>query len=385
MKLESEENRESKRPKILESVDKQARMGNMDSPMRSNEAEVKSSCDPHCSVQAESSAMERAERIQADLSHEFPSFLKPVLKSHVSGRFCLNIPWQFLKKLPQHDCTVVLVDENGQAYQINYFVRRRTLDGGWRRFSIAHKLLEGDALVFHLIDFCKFKVYIVRALEENGSLGLPNTDSHAKPIEIDESGSDYDNSGSDVPESARFSESIVKFKDVKCFEDFKISVGDLIIDSEIPTDIRKKYYELCCSQKMFLHDHLIEGLSSKLAAVMISETINIVDAIRAASLATSLHHLKCWDKTLKGFEVLGMSVGFLRTQLHKLIRLSCESQSIIEAKKEKLAQIDEEIGTLKASVLKVKESMNSLEAEVEALEVKNEKLGFEFMELAGAI
>lgn len=34
------------------------------------------------------------------------------------------------------------------------------LSGGWRGFSIAHKLLEGDALVFQLIKPCKFKVIL---------------------------------------------------------------------------------------------------------------------------------------------------------------------------------------------------------------------------------
>lgn len=72
----------------------------------------------------------------------------------------------------------------------------------------------------------------------------------------------HDGSHTDGSGGSRFSASVVKFQGVKGFEDFKISVDGLILDSELPTDVRAKYYELCNSQKMFLHDHLITGLGS---------------------------------------------------------------------------------------------------------------------------
>ncbi|KAI3446004.1 hypothetical protein Pfo_002669 [Paulownia fortunei] len=401
----------------------------------SNEAKMSTSTDPHTCLNVNSSAMEQAKGIQANSSGQFPSFLKQLLKSHLSGKFYLGLPKKFCDAhLPSHDDTIVLVDENEQEYSMKYSVRKNRLSGGWRGFSIAHKLLEGDALVFHLIEPCKFRVYIVRAgkltendgaigrqtydfqnskptsivkmedqMEENACIGKTArriylnslaVDSHQETkkarlisdskLDTVQSGNDIDHFGSNVLEGMSYSESVVYFKDVKGFEDFKIQVDGLILDSEIPTNLRTKYYKLCCSQKMFLHDHLIKGLSSKLAVVMISETINIADAIRSADLATSLHHLECWEKTLKAFEDLGMAVGFLRDRLHKLVSLSRESQMTIESKRTKRAQADEEISNLEATSLNVKTLIGSLVAEVEALKWKNEKLGFEFQELARA-
>lgn len=62
--------------------------------------------------------------------------------------------------LPKHDDTVVLVDESEQEFETKYLVDKNGLSGGWRGFSIAHKLLEKDVLVFQLIAPCKFKVMV---------------------------------------------------------------------------------------------------------------------------------------------------------------------------------------------------------------------------------
>lgn len=61
--------------------------------------------------------------------------------------------------MPKHDETVVLVDEDDQEFSTKYLVHKFGLSAGWRGFSISHKLLEGDALVFQLIKNWKFKVY----------------------------------------------------------------------------------------------------------------------------------------------------------------------------------------------------------------------------------
>lgn len=53
---------------------------------------------------------------------------------------------------------VLLVDENEKEYKTKYLARKSGLSGGWRRFSIDHKLQVKDVLVFHLIQECKFKV-----------------------------------------------------------------------------------------------------------------------------------------------------------------------------------------------------------------------------------
>lgn len=159
-------------------------------------------------------------------------------------------------------------------------------------------------------------------------------------------------------------------------------MNGLILDSEIPQHLRTKYYELCCSQKMFLHDHLIEGLNSKLVAGMISETINIADAIRAAKITQSLRHLESWDKTLKAFEDLGMEVGFLRARLLQLVSLSRQSRAIIESKKHERTKAEEDIRDLEVKLLQAKRLMRHIENEIEALKKDDEKLAIKFEEFA---
>ncbi|KAL7002805.1 hypothetical protein U1Q18_003963 [Sarracenia purpurea var. burkii] len=138
--------------------------------------------------------MNRARQVQANLESKFPSFLKPMLPSHVTGGFWLSFPKHFTDlHLPNHDDTVILVDETEQQYQAKYLVNKNGLSGGWRgAFSMAHKLLEGDVLVFQLVQPCKFKVYIVRAnglTEIDGAIGLFTSDAFVKPMDAGEFGS----------------------------------------------------------------------------------------------------------------------------------------------------------------------------------------------------
>ena len=52
----------------------------------------------------------------------------------------------------------MLVDKDDQEFNTKYLDRKTGLSGGWRGFSMAHKLLAGDALVFQLIEQWKMKV-----------------------------------------------------------------------------------------------------------------------------------------------------------------------------------------------------------------------------------
>ncbi|CAA3001808.1 B3 domain-containing Os01g0234100-like [Olea europaea subsp. europaea] len=418
-----------KKPTDFKHEKKNVKMGNTNWDMIRYEAKVSTTTDGN-SCKVEASAHERAQEVRANLPANFPSFVKHMLKSHVTGGFWLGLPKPFCDAhLPKHDETVILVDENGDEYSTKYLFVKNGLSAGWRGFSLAHKLLEEDVLVFQLIHLCKFKVYIVRAsrlTEIDGAIGLLNLDLHVNPTDTmkveeramisetaglidleasameiheekrttllisdnepvaDRSGNESDEFefGSVVMDGIRLSESSVDFKDVKGFEDFNIHVNGLILDSEIPQHLRTKYYELCCSQKMFLHDHLIEGLNSKLVAGMISETINIADAIRAAKITQSLRHLESWDKTLKAFEDLGMEVGFLRARLLKLVSLSRQSIAIIESKKHERAKAEEDIRDLEVKLLQAKRLMRHIENEIEALKKDDEKLAITFEEFA---
>ncbi|XP_070040891.1 B3 domain-containing protein At5g42700-like isoform X4 [Nicotiana tomentosiformis] len=134
-----------------------------------------------------SSAKYRAEEVQSRLSTKYPSFMKPMIRSNVTAGFWLSLPRFFCQlHLPRHDTTVTLVDESQEEYKTKYLAERNGLSGGWRGFSLAHNLVEGDVLVFQLFRFCRLKVYIVRAnylAEVDAALVLLHLDAHQKQID----------------------------------------------------------------------------------------------------------------------------------------------------------------------------------------------------------
>ncbi|KAL5992764.1 hypothetical protein ACLOJK_013683 [Asimina triloba] len=115
----------------------------------------------YASDEARSYAIEKANELHSSLEPEFPSFVKPMLQSHVTGGFWLGLPVQFCKyNLPKNDSIVTLVDENGDEYLTVYLPRKTGLSGGWKGFAVAHELLDGDALVFQLVEPTTFKVMV---------------------------------------------------------------------------------------------------------------------------------------------------------------------------------------------------------------------------------
>ncbi|GKD45055.1 B3 domain-containing protein-like protein [Tanacetum coccineum] len=108
-------------------------------------------------------ATTKAEELEASLEGGYPSFVKPMLQSHVTGGFWLGLPSHFCRKnLPRNDATVTLIDEDGDEIPTVYLANKAGLSGGWRGFSISHELVDGDALVFQLVERTVFKVYIIR-------------------------------------------------------------------------------------------------------------------------------------------------------------------------------------------------------------------------------
>ncbi|GJU47476.1 B3 DNA binding domain-containing protein [Tanacetum coccineum] len=345
--------------------------------------------------QSQSSAIDRANEVQASLPSELPSFVKPMLPSHVAGGFWLGLPKSFCDAhLPKDDVTVVLVDKDDQEFNTKYLDRKTGLSGGWKAFSVAHKLLAGDVLVFQLIGHWKMKVYIVRAsglndidgaCDMNGYQHQNNTGvinlQRAENMDIDlhqdngvimydQSVDDTEYADSPVSEGLRFSQSVIEFKDIKGVDDFSIVVDNLVIDSEIPKHFQIKYYDLCRSQNMYLHENLLKGLNVKLAVGIILETVTIADAIRACKVTITRDDIATWDKTLKAFEEIGMKVGFLRARISKLKGLLFESNELLEAKRIEQMQAEEEMRLIKEKLCGVREVIKNLDVEMETLKAK---------------
>ncbi|KAL9691915.1 hypothetical protein QQ045_012342 [Rhodiola kirilowii] len=110
-------------------------------------------------IDTSTDAMIRAKKIQASLSRpDMPSLIKFMHPSICSGGFSLGLSVNFCVHLPSEDCEVILEDEELQLYRTKYLAYKKTLSGGWRGFSIAHKIAVGDVVVFQLVAPCKMKV-----------------------------------------------------------------------------------------------------------------------------------------------------------------------------------------------------------------------------------
>ncbi|KAL9672044.1 hypothetical protein QQ045_028292 [Rhodiola kirilowii] len=339
-----------------------------------------------------SSVMERAEEVQANLAVDLPSFLKTMQPSHCSTGFFVKLPKNFCDvHLPNHDALLTLVDEHEEQYIVTFLAERLALSGGWRGFCTTNKLLEGDTLVFQLTGPSKFKVYIVRAntlTEVDGAIGLLNldtkqswTDYSHQPVKSN----DFPCSGT----SRSNTSSSVDFKQLKSIDNFTILVNGVSIDSELPIHHKAVYFELCSSQQAFLHDQLLKNIKCKLASEIILETVNIADAINACKLSTPQEEYTSWDRTLEGFETLGMNVAFIRTRLERLASLAFESKEAKESKlyretSQEKARVDEKIKSLQLRLVELKRVWRRLDTDTEALRANAEKHESRFREEVNA-
>ncbi|KAL5705777.1 hypothetical protein ACHQM5_024031 [Ranunculus cassubicifolius] len=354
-----------------------------------------------------------------------------MLPSHVGSCFWLGLAHDFCKMyMPKEDVMMSLITEDGQEYPVKYLVEKTGLSGGWRGFSILHRLMEGDVVVFQLIKATKFKVYIIREnelAEVDGALSLlgldprvEQTDSdkiiktkksrkkcmttlpvvvHSKnhkstsppacglelAFPIDQSRNDSEEMDSEIERL----QTIVEFKDVEDLDGFTIIVNGSVIDGEIPQYVKTKYYELCCSQNTFLHERLSKVINSKLAAGIISETVNIADAIVASTPSTSENEFAIWDKSLIAFEQLGMKVRFLRSRLQRLVSLVYDSEQGMESKRYREAllgerRVEEEIKSMELKLLELRETARRFRKEIGCFKVKADRHEEEFRAEASA-
>lgn len=116
------------------------------------------------SYEARMQAMQNAEKIVEELGSNHPSFIKSLVRSHVSSCFWLGLPTDFCRKyLPTKGSTMVLEDEKGEECDTVYIAGRTGLSGGWKGFALDHKLDDGDALVFELVEPKRLKVHVTKA------------------------------------------------------------------------------------------------------------------------------------------------------------------------------------------------------------------------------
>ncbi|XP_025818274.1 B3 domain-containing protein Os01g0234100-like isoform X2 [Panicum hallii] len=365
------------------------------------------------------SVMDRAVEVQAKLPPEHPSFVKRMLQSHVVRGFWLGLPTYFCNKhLPKEDTGIVLEDQNGQDHQTLYLGVKQGLSAGWRGFAIKHDIKVGDVVIFQLVRSTKFKVYIIRANEfttADGAISLLNLEVHKKgklskkgcfddaksreaekasPVDDKVPAPQSDDNNAVVSEAIdglRISaDSDMDFGDVTSFSNFNIVVDSLVIDCKFHDHLRRTYYELCCSQKSFLHKNLLKQLNLALVVGVIMETISIAEGIRACKAqAPSREDLVIWKKTLESLELLGMNVAFLLKRINDLLGLPAGARDLSECQKYKelkseRAHAGEKVKVLELMLLNVKGVLQKMDAEMEEMESSVKRSGLMLQQLATA-
>ncbi|RHN58435.1 putative transcription factor B3-Domain family [Medicago truncatula] len=107
-------------------------------------------------------ALDAAEALQINLQSSNPSLIKSMVWSHVYRGFWLGLPRRFCEEhLQKVDYKMVLEDEKGSEHDAVYLRKKTALSGGWRTFALKHKLDDGDAVVFELVEAARFKVLYV--------------------------------------------------------------------------------------------------------------------------------------------------------------------------------------------------------------------------------
>ncbi|KAJ6409628.1 hypothetical protein OIU84_009177 [Salix udensis] len=365
--------------------------------------------------------MELAEEFRANLESAYPSFAKTLVRSNVTVamRFCKM-------HLPKNDTTIFLENESGEEYILNYIAERTALSGGWKAFCAANNLQEGDVLVFHLVKPSRFKVYIVKgngSSQGDGEYGIPNSEPAEKDVKgskkaellellpvghqeennqenglvaeennkgyvANQSENESEDRASETLRVIKLSGSTVDFNNVRDIENFSILLNGSSIDSELSEHHRTRYYELCRSQKSFLHSNLLNSINHNLAVEIIIGTVDISEGIRSSKLSSSQADYGVWDKTLKGFELFGMKVGFLRERLSRLMSLALESEEAMESECREVrleqVRVDEEMKSLELRLLKLKETRERLDDEMEILKENAEKHEHMFQEAVNA-
>ncbi|KAI4342354.1 hypothetical protein MLD38_026991 [Melastoma candidum] len=370
-------------------------------------------------VAVKNPALELAEEFRANLPVDNPSFLKTMVRSNVVTGFWLHLPMPFCKMyMPRHNTTVSLVDEKGEEYRVSYIVDKTALSAGWKKFSSAWELLEGDVAVFQLVKPSVFKVYIIKAdhsKQDGRSFVAANTKQINYVVEeilpgngvvtkkkaedvLPETTQDYSNvdsglvapqlaantSGLDAIERNGLPECNHEFEEAaNHVDEFSVLVSGVSINKELSRYHRAIYHELCCSQDMILHDNLLRNISRKLAAEMISETVNIAEAIGSCSASTPREEYEVWDRTLQGFELLGMKVAFLRARLEKLTHVNSELKKYRDAVARQ-DSVKKEVEIVRGRVRKLRKLTRRLDNKIEELRDDAEKHEKAFREAATA-
>ncbi|MCL7044372.1 hypothetical protein MKW94_025931, partial [Papaver nudicaule] len=206
--------------------------------------------------------------------------------------------------------------------------------------------------------------------ESHPSIPFPDQNTN---LEQPEDNSNIEVMDANSMEDVRLTEPVAGVQEFTNFNSFTIIVNDMLMDPIISEDIRTKYYELCRSQKAYLHKHLTEGLNCKIVAEIISDIVNIADAIRASKLSTPKDTFEALKKSLLVYKHLGMSVEFLLSRVGIALAFDYNGAVLEENR------LKEEITAHEAKILELTNDLIKLQRALATSKGNREKQELAFM------
>ncbi|KAJ0726819.1 putative transcription factor B3-Domain family [Helianthus annuus] len=308
------------------------------------------------SKSSRSLAMTKAVEVRLSLGTEHPSFIK-IMKGQVviAGPMAFPITFWKLFVLPKVDSEMVIEDENREIYHVKYCYKQPGLSAGWKKFAAGHNLLDGDVLVFHLVEPYKFKVYIVRAND------LKKADDLITRLNLEARNKQM------TSETNTLSPTRKKTKRAK-----PLSSSQIIsqIMEQLGNNSEAFGSEVLGGFRPFKPDLPSQELDGVYVdSELPGETVNIANEIYNCKFTTTKEELEAWDNSLKSFSQLGMKVGFLSERIATRSRLMFESESrldierYMEAKTEH-KHIEDEIKRFTDELKKLEESSRKIQEDL---------------------
>ncbi|XP_057541689.1 B3 domain-containing protein Os01g0234100-like isoform X2 [Amaranthus tricolor] len=335
--------------------------------------------------------LDQVKEIESKNIFEYPTTVKLMVQSNVSGGFCMPLPTTFCRQyLPAKDTIMILETEAGEQYKAKYLPRSLILSGGWLRFAKEMNLKVGDIAVFHLVSATKFKMHFIRensaskiSLKQTLSSKTDNTQVIVYRRREHQTAGYYNMCSARLnfmnPKDSMFSIEKMLFSEITSFADFKSVLQKLLQNQKLPYNILHNYYELCNSQNAFLHANLFKGIYPKfnnqiiIEAIrrIISDSVIIANALRTCTLSTFLQKHASWEKALNTYEALGLNAGFLQVRLHRLKNFTLTSQGAVYWNRYQEASVERSRVEIEAQ--KLKSILALLQTKTSQLEPRKEK------------
>ncbi|KAJ0719494.1 putative transcription factor B3-Domain family [Helianthus annuus] len=106
-----------------------------------------------------------------------------MVKGLTDTAYWMGFPLWFGKLfLPKADSEMVIEDGYMEIHHVKYNAEKSGMSAGWKKFAVGHNFLDGDVLVFHLVEPYKLKVLFFYGCVH--MMNINNTGSYLFPTSV---------------------------------------------------------------------------------------------------------------------------------------------------------------------------------------------------------